>query len=126
MQEWSDFYVALGGAAAALTGLLFIAVSLRPREIRTTPLMVGRARSAFYAFATITFVALLALAGTGSRWVGLAQAGVALGMLGASMPFTVAAHRSGPAARTGATTRRSWRRGHWCFLRLRSATPGRS
>jgi hypothetical protein len=95
MQEWSDFYVALGGAAAALTGLLFIAVSLRPREIRTTPLMVGRARSAFYAFATITFVALLALAGTGSRWVGLAQAGVALGMLGASMPFTVAAHRSG-------------------------------
>jgi hypothetical protein len=79
----------------ALTGLLFIAVSLRPREIRTSALMLGRARSAFYAFATITFVALLALAGTGSRWVGLVQAGVALGMLAASVPFTAAARRSG-------------------------------
>src|SRR6516164_9163986 len=58
---WSDFFVAAGGAAAALTGLLFIAVSLRPREIRHSPLMIGRARAAFYAFATITLVALLAL-----------------------------------------------------------------
>jgi hypothetical protein len=56
--------------------------------------MLGRARSAFYAFATITFVALLAIAGTASRWVGLVQAGVALGMLAASMPFTGAARRS--------------------------------
>ena len=95
MTGWSNFYVAAGGAAAALTGLLFIAVSLRPREIRTSALMLGRARAAFYAFATITFVALLAIAGTGSRLVGLVQAGVALGVLGASVPFTTAARRAG-------------------------------
>ena len=53
----------VGGAAAALTGLLFVAVSLRPREIREGPLTIGRARSAFYAFATVVFVALLSLAG---------------------------------------------------------------
>ena len=60
--SWSDFFVAAGGAAAALTGLLFIAVSLRPREIRNSTLMVGRARSAFHSLAAITLVALLAQA----------------------------------------------------------------
>ena len=63
-ESWSDFYVTIGGAAAALTGLLFVAVSLRPREIREGPLTIGRARSAFYAFATVVFVALLSLAAT--------------------------------------------------------------
>jgi O-antigen ligase len=93
--SWSNFYVAAGGAAAALTGLLFIAVSLRPREIRDSPLMVGRARSAFHAFAAITFVALLALAGTASRWVGLAEIGVAVGIIAVSAPFTGRARRAG-------------------------------
>ena len=64
---WAEFFVTTGGAAAALTGLLFVAVALRPREIRNSTLMVGRARSAFYAFVTVLFVALLALAGTSSR-----------------------------------------------------------
>jgi hypothetical protein len=93
--QWSNVYVAAGGAAAALTGLLFIAVSLRPGEMRGSALMVGRARSAFHAFAAVTFVALLALAGTASRWVGLAQVGVAIGMIVASAPFTARARRAG-------------------------------
>src|SRR6478672_3998734 len=90
-ESWSEFFVAAGGAAAALTGLLFIAVSLRPREIRHSELMIGRARSAFYAFAAITLVALLALAATSSRLVGVAQLGVAVGVLVMSAPFTAAA-----------------------------------
>ena len=77
---WAEFFVAIGGAAAALTGLLFVAVALRPREIRNSTLMVGRARSAFYAFVTVLFVALLALAGTSSRLIGLAEIGVAVGV----------------------------------------------
>jgi hypothetical protein len=40
---WAEFFVATGGAAAALTGLLFIAVSLRPSEIRESPRTAGRA-----------------------------------------------------------------------------------
>ena len=91
--SWSNFFVAIGGAAAALTGLLFIAVSLRPREIRGSSLMLGRARSAFYSFAGITLVALLALAGTASRWIGVAQFGVGAGVIIVSLPFTLAARR---------------------------------
>jgi hypothetical protein len=33
-RTWSDFFVTIGSAAAALTGLLFVAVALPPREIR--------------------------------------------------------------------------------------------
>jgi hypothetical protein len=92
-RTWPDFFVTIGGAAAALTGLLFVAVALRPREIRDSPLMVGRARSAFYAFVTVLLAALLALAGTGSRLVGIAQAIVAAGAFALSCPFTINAIR---------------------------------
>ncbi len=92
--DWSDFYVTVGGAAAALTGLLFVAVSLRPREIRESVVMVGRARSAFYAFTTVVLVSLLALAGTDSRLVGVAQAAVPVAVLVASSPFTLRSIRS--------------------------------
>lgn len=94
-ESWSNFYVAMGGAAAALTGLLFIAVSLRPGEIRQSSVMLGRARSAFYSFAGITLVALLALAGTASRWIGVAQFAVGAGVIVVSLPFTAAARRAG-------------------------------
>jgi hypothetical protein len=93
--DWANFYLTIGGAAAALTGLLFVAVALRPREIRDSPMMVGRARAAFYAFVGVLFAALLALAGTSSRLVGLAQIGVAVGVLALSSQFTVRAWRSG-------------------------------
>ena len=93
--SWADFFLATAGAASALTGLLFIAVSLRPREIRESRLMVGRARSAFYAFTSISLVALLALAATQSRWIGVAQGCVAVGTVAISARFTMAAHRSG-------------------------------
>jgi modulator of FtsH protease len=93
--RWTDFFVTIGGAAAALTGLLFVAVALRPREIRESALMVGRARSAFYSFATVLIVALLALAGTSSRWIGIAQIIVVAWVLTLSLPFTLTAHRSG-------------------------------
>ena len=92
--RWADFYVTIGGAAAALTGLLFVAVALRPREIRESALMAGRARSAFYAFTSVLLVALLALTGTASRLVGVAQVVVAAGVLAVSMPFTVTAMRA--------------------------------
>jgi hypothetical protein len=93
--RWTDFFVTVGGAAAALTGLLFVAVALRPREIRGSALMFGRARSAFYAFVTVLLIALLALAGTASRWIGVAQLIVVAGVLALSTPFTRAAFQAG-------------------------------
>jgi hypothetical protein len=150
VERWSNFFLASGGAAAALTGLLFIAVSLRPREIRQSPLMVGRARSAFYGFAAITFVALLALAGTSSRLIGVAQLAVAAGSLvcrpgsrgqrtgrdistsGERSSITPVSSRSEERARSagwgeGRGITPSWSR--WascCSSASRSATPGSS
>ena len=92
--SWNDFSVTAGGASAALTGLLFVAVSLRPREIRESSVMIGRARSAFYAFATVVIVALLALAGTRSRIVGGIQAAVPIAVFLSSLPFTRTAIRA--------------------------------
>ena len=92
--RWADFYVAIGAAGATLTGLLFVAVALRPREIRHSPMMIGRARSAFYAFVTVLFAALLALFGTSSRLIGVAQFAFATGVLALSVPYTVRAWRT--------------------------------
>ena len=92
--DWANFYLTTGGAAAALTGLLFVAVALRPSEIRNSPVMVGRARAAFYAFVTVLFAALLALAGTSSRLIGLAQIAIAVGVLALSSQFTRRAWRA--------------------------------
>jgi hypothetical protein len=92
--RWANFYVAVATTAAALTGLLFVAVALRPHEIRTSALMVGRARSAFYAFVTVLLGTLLALFGTSSRLVGLAQVGLVAGVFALSVPYTVRAWRA--------------------------------
>jgi hypothetical protein len=94
VSRWSDFFVVVGGASAALTGLLFVAVSLRPREIRESPLMIGRARSAFYAFAAVLFTSLVALAGSASTLLGLAELGVVIGVLALSSRFTTTALRT--------------------------------
>ena len=146
--RWSDFYIAIGGSAATLTGLLFVAVSLRPRQIRTSHLMVGRAQSALYAFVTVLFVALLALAGTASKLVGVGQVGVAAAVLGLSTPFTLRARRSGslnyrratvyhaglrswglpvrfePSTAATKTVRSRSRSASCCCSELPSATPG--
>jgi hypothetical protein len=57
--------------------------------------MSSRARSALYAFTSVLFVALLSLAGTASRLVGVGQIGVAVAVLVLSSPFTLRASRSG-------------------------------
>ncbi|HEX4703209.1 MAG TPA: hypothetical protein VH352_13855 [Pseudonocardiaceae bacterium] len=93
-QAWANFYVAAAGAAAALTGLLFVAVALRPAEIRRSSLMAGRARSAFYAFGAVLLVTLLDLAPQPSRWIGVVQFGIPVAAIVLSARFTRAAIRS--------------------------------
>lgn len=40
---WQNFYVMTGGAAAALTGLLFVAMSIHAKEIMAHPVLGNRA-----------------------------------------------------------------------------------
>ena len=63
MQTWSEFYAVIGGAAAALLGLLFVVVSMNA----AATLGVGRASSkrlaeqAFQNYLAVMMVSLLAL-----------------------------------------------------------------
>jgi hypothetical protein len=52
VQEWQPFFITLGGACAALTGLVFVAMSLHPEAILSHSLMRGRAFVALIGFLT--------------------------------------------------------------------------
>ena len=55
-RDWHDFYVMAGGAAAALTGLLFVAMSLHSSAITRHPLYGGRAVATLISLMTILFI----------------------------------------------------------------------
>ncbi|MGT2424785.1 hypothetical protein [Amnibacterium kyonggiense] len=60
MQGWSDFAVVIGGAAAALTGLLFVAVTLRIGDVGPSLALRSRAAQTLVLFTVIVvFAALL-------------------------------------------------------------------
>jgi hypothetical protein len=58
---WSDFGLGLVGAAAALAGLIFVAISINLRQILSVPGLTGRAGEAILtlAFALVTCSLLL-------------------------------------------------------------------
>lgn len=81
---WASFYVILGSAAAALTGLMFVVISLianaRPRTMsQPTDVSIG-------AFSTPTVVhfclVLLVSAILSAPWQALSNAGIMLGLAG--------------------------------------------
>lgn len=45
LETWHEFFVMVGGAAAALTGLVFVAISIHLREISSIPIHRARARA---------------------------------------------------------------------------------
>lgn len=58
---WSDFAVALAGSAAALAGLLFVAVSINVRVILASRQLVRRAGTAVISLTAPLLIALLLL-----------------------------------------------------------------
>jgi hypothetical protein len=81
LAAWETFYVITGAAAAALTGLMFVAITLIAGSERE-----HRSSDALGAFATPTIVhfacALLIAITLGAPWPALAYVGVLIGLLG--------------------------------------------
>ena len=59
--NWPDFFLSVVGAGAALTGLVFVAISLHPREIASSPVLRTRAQGAMFGFTAVLFVGLAML-----------------------------------------------------------------
>ncbi|MDQ3030331.1 MAG: hypothetical protein M3R09_09960 [Actinomycetota bacterium] len=80
---WGDFAVALAGAAAALAGLLVVAVSINVREILADRHLPLRAATALIALTTPLIIALLVLVpGQSDTVLGLAL--LAVGVVAAT------------------------------------------
>jgi len=60
-EQWSDFSVAVVGASAALTGLLFVAVSINIEQILAIGALAGRALSTMILFVVPLMVGILVL-----------------------------------------------------------------
>lgn len=66
---WHDLYVMVGGAAAGLTGLIFVAVSLHLREVLRDPWHRGTAGSSLLALMSVVLIAGALLAPDQPPWM---------------------------------------------------------
>jgi hypothetical protein len=60
-REWTDLFVASAGASAALTGLLFVAVSLNIKDILENTILPGRALQTLLLLLSAVVVSLVGL-----------------------------------------------------------------
>ena len=70
-EAWRELYVTLGGAIAALTGLLFVATSLHVEKIAKTPHWGRRAFTNIFALTGALIESILVLAPRASDWLGI-------------------------------------------------------
>jgi modulator of FtsH protease len=65
--QWHDLFIAVAGAAAALTGLLFVAVSISLKEILEMPGLPGRAVETLSIMTGVLVMSILVLVPGQSR-----------------------------------------------------------
>lgn len=104
---WHDFFLATAGAAAALTGLLFVALSLHIRYIATDRYYRNLARGSLVGLLSVLVVSLIVLANQAASWAGIELAVFALAFVLAEGGFDVISYRRLSGARAKATLVRS-------------------
>jgi modulator of FtsH protease len=68
---WQNFYVMMGGANAALTGLVFVALSIHLREVLDHPLLRPRAVIALTVLTTQIVIAAIVLVPQSAQLMGV-------------------------------------------------------
>jgi modulator of FtsH protease len=61
MNAWANFFVAIAGAAAALTGLIFVGVSISLKQVLEATHLTGRALESLFLLMTNLFAAMICL-----------------------------------------------------------------
>ncbi len=69
-EAWHELYVTMGGALAALTGLLFVATSLHVDKVAQTPHWARRAFTNTFALIAALIELLLVLVPQPAEWLG--------------------------------------------------------
>ena len=75
-ESWHDFFLAVAGAAAALTGLLFVALSLHIRYIVNDPTHRSMARGSLIGLVMVLILSLILLVRQPATWAGIELAAI--------------------------------------------------
>ena len=106
-EGWHDFFIASAGAAAALTGLLFVALSLHMRYIATDPYFRNLARGSLVGLVSVLVISLIVLVNQPASWAGIELALVAGLFLIGEGGYAVVSHRRFSGGQARATLIRS-------------------
>jgi hypothetical protein len=99
MGEWVDFFVAQVGAAAALTGLIIVGISINITRILSDPGLPGRAAETLVAPAGVLVASTFALVPHQPDWIlGIEFACTGLVMWAIPTQIHVTAYRAGAGA----------------------------
>jgi hypothetical protein len=100
IEPWHDFFVAQAGAGAALTGLVFVAISINLQRLLAARSVQGRAVEALTLLVSLLIVGLLTLIpGQGKTLLGIELMAFGLMLTAIMIAVAVGAEKAGGATR---------------------------